>query len=438
MALSKLTVSGNGRFIMQEDGKPFFWLGDTGWLLFNRLNKKEAEYYLEVRRQQGFNVIQVMGIHDLPIKNVYGNEPFINNDVSKPVILNDHAHEGYWEHVDDIINIAEEKGLYVAIVPVWGSVVKAGRVSVEQAKAYGTWLGERFCHRPNIIWLNGGDIRGDVRPEVWDALGESIKAVAKDQLMTFHPFGRTQSSIWFHNRGWLDFNMFQSGHRRYGQGEKDGDNNHFGQDNWRYVEIDYHKELVRPTIDGEPSYELIPQGLHDPTEPWWQAPDVRRYAYWSVFAGAFGHTYGHSSVMQMHSNGVGGYGITKPWVEAIFDEGATQMQHLKNLILAYSFFTRIPDQSVLASEPGEQYERVAITRGNDYLFAYTYTGRQFDLHMGVIQGSRVKAFWYDPRTGERTEVGVLENKGTATFNPPGKHSDGNDWVLVLETLPERD
>ena len=70
MALSKLTVSGNGRFIMQEDGKPFFWLGDTGWLLFNRLNKKEAEYYLEVRRQQGFNVIQVMGIHDLPIKNL--------------------------------------------------------------------------------------------------------------------------------------------------------------------------------------------------------------------------------------------------------------------------------------------------------------------------------------------------------------------------------
>ena len=440
MALGKLIVSKNGRFLMQEDGEPFFWLGDTAWLLFNRLNKKEAEYFLEVRRQQGFNVIQVMGIHSLPIKNFYGNEPFINNDVSKPVRLNDSAHEGYWEHVDDIIDIAEQKGLYIAIVPVWGSVVKAGKASVEQARTYGTWLGERFCHRPNIIWLNGGDVRGDVCTEVWDALGESIKAVANDQLMTFHPFGRTQSSIWFHDRSWLDFNMFQSGHRRYGQGGQDGDNNHYGQDNWRYVENDYNKEPIKPTIDGEPSYEQIPQGLHDPSEPWWQAHDVRRYAYWSVFAGAFGHTYGHSSVMQMHRKEYsdGDYGAKKFWDKAIFDEGAVQMQHLKNLIAAYPFFIRIPDQSVLASEQGEKYERVAITRGNDYLFAYTYTGRQFELHMGVIKGSRVKAFWYDPRTGERIKIGVLENNGTAAFDPPGKHSAGNDWVLVLETVSNRD
>lgn len=206
------------------------------------------------------------------------------------------------------------------------------------------------------------------------------------------------------------------------------------------MENDYNKEPIKPTIDGEPSYEQIPQGLHDPSEPWWQAHDVRRYAYWSVFAGAFGHTYGHSSVMQMHRKEYsdGDYGAKKFWDKAIFDEGAVQMQHLKNLIAAYPFFIRIPDQSVLASEQGEKYERVAITRGNDYLFAYTYTGRQFELHMGVIKGSRVKAFWYDPRTGERIKIGVLENNGTAAFDPPGKHSAGNDWVLVLETVSNRD
>lgn len=437
--MNRLVVSDHGRFLMQENGEPFFWLGDTGWLLFSRLNKKEAEYYLEVRRQQGYNVIQVMGIHDLPIKNVYGSEPFIDNNVEKPLLLNDPAHKGYWEHVDDIIKIAEQKGLYLAIVPVWGSVVKAGKVSVKQAEAYGTWLGKRYCNNPNIIWLNGGDIRGDVYPEVWDALAQSIKAVDKNHLMTFHPFGRTQSSTWFHNRNWLDFNMFQSGHRRYDQMGKDEDNL-FGEDNWRFVKIDYTKQPPKPTIDGEPSYELIPQGLHDPSEPWWQAADVRRYAYWSVFAGAFGHTYGHSSVMQMHSKDrpVGDYGAKKYWDEAIFDEGAKQMQYLKNLILAYPFFTRIPDQSVLASEQGERYERVVITRGDDYLFAYTYTGRQFDLHMGVIQGKQVKGFWYDPRTGVRTELGVLKNSGTASFDPPGKHVDGNDWVLILETMYDND
>lgn len=436
MIIRRLTVSDNKRFLMQENGDPFFWLGDTAWLLFNRLDKKQAEYYLDIRQQQGFNVIQVMGIHGLPISNVYGNQPFIDNDVSKPLVLDDATHQGYWEHVDDIIAMAEQKGLYIAIVPIWGSVVESGRVSPLQAKAYGTWLGERYSKCTNIIWLIGGDIRGDVCMEVWDALAQSIKAVDKQHLMSFHPFGRTQSSTWFHNRNWLDFNMFQSGHRRYGQKGKDGDN-HFGEDNWRYVEIDYHKQLTKPTIDGEPSYELIPHGLHDPSEPWWQASDVRRYAYWAVFAGAFGHTYGHSSVMQMHDKDrpIGAYGATKSWERAIFDQGATQMKHLKNLILAYPFFDRIPDQSVLAGKQGERYERVAITRGKDYLLAYTYTGRQFSLHMDVIKGSKVQGFWYDPVTGKRTKMGVLDNCGVVSFEPPDKSIADNDWVLILETQP---
>ena len=73
----------------------------------------------------------------------------------------------------------------------------------------------------------------------------------------------------------------------------------------------------------------------------------RRYAYWSVFAGSFGHTYGHSSVIQMYNESISepDYGAKKYWHEAIFDDGAQQMQHLKNLILSYSFFDRIPDQS---------------------------------------------------------------------------------------------
>jgi hypothetical protein len=113
------------------------------------------------------------------------------------------------------------------------------------------------------------------------------------------------------------------------------------------------------------------------------------------------------------------------------------MQHLKNLILAYPFFTRIPDQSVLANKQGARYERVVITRGDDYLLAYTYTGRRFALRMGVLRGEQVKAFWYDPRTGLRTELGILENSGITEFQPPGEPAPGNDWVLILETVPDQ-
>jgi hypothetical protein len=60
----KLRISDNKRFLITETGDPFFWLGDTGWLLFTKLSREEGERYLEDRRQKGFNVIQVMVIHN--------------------------------------------------------------------------------------------------------------------------------------------------------------------------------------------------------------------------------------------------------------------------------------------------------------------------------------------------------------------------------------
>lgn len=100
--------------------------------------------------------------------------------------------------------------------------------------------------------------------------------------------------------------MFQSGHRRYDQSSLGfwDDNNvsedFYGEDNWRYVRRELARTPLRPVLDGEPSYENIPQGLHDFSQPLWKARDVRRYAYWSVFEGACGHTYGDNAIMQFY------------------------------------------------------------------------------------------------------------------------------------------
>ena len=146
---------------------------------------------------------------------------------------------GYWDHMDYIIRTAARKGLYIGMVCIWGSPVSRGEMTVEQAKAYGKFLAERYKDEPNIIWFIGGDIRGDVKTAEWEALATSIKAIDKNHLMTFHPRGRTTSSTWFNAAPWLDFNMFQSGHRRYGQRFGDGDypiEENTEEDNWRFVE----------------------------------------------------------------------------------------------------------------------------------------------------------------------------------------------------------
>lgn len=434
-SVGKLRISDNGKFFAKENGEPFFWLGDTGWLLFAKLNREDAEQYLENRRQKGFNVIQAMVLHEVPAVNVYGDAALVNQNVATPKITEgntfaDSAQYDFWDHVDYVIDKAAEKGIYMALVPVWGSNVKDGFVTQQQAATYATWLAERYKDRPNIIWLNGGDIRGDDSLQVWQTIGCTLQANDPNHLVTFHPRGRTQSSMWFHDAPWLDFNMFQSGHRRYDQ---DSTELNFGEDNWRYVQVDYQKEPVKPTLDGEPSYENIPQGLHDTTQPRWKAKDVRRYGYWSVFAGACGFTYGDNAVMQMHkpSDEESSFGAEEFWYDAIHNPGAGQMIYLKKLMLSRPYFERVPDQSIIADQ-GDQYDYLIATRGKDYAFIYTYTGRNMKINMGKIARESVKATWYSPRDGDEIAIGIFPNQGVQEFNPPGMKEEGNDWVLILD------
>jgi hypothetical protein len=227
-------------------------------------------------------------------------------------------------------------------------------------------------------------------------MGSTLRQEDANHLITFHPFGRMQSSKWFHDREWLDFNMFQSGHRTYAQ-DSEAKDLRYGEDNWRYVEADYARQPVKPVLDGEPSYENIWHGLHDKTLPVWTADDVRRYAYWSVFAGACGFTYGNNAVMQMRNRRThpqaGSTSVDQAstsnanvpasaskvayWDEAIDDPGAGQMIHLKNLILSKPYFERVPDQSLIA-ENGERYDRLLATRGKDYALIYTWNGHGND------------------------------------------------------------
>lgn len=434
-----IRVSADKRFLTDERGEPFFWLGDTGWLLLNKLNREEATRYLADRKAKGFNVIQVMVLHTVSASNAYGDSALMQKNVAQPLItegtsFEDSSAYDFWDHVDFVIDKAEENQLYMALVPVWGSNVKAGRVKEREAKVYAKFLADRYKNKKNIIWLNGGDIPGSDSTRIWKTIGSTLKENDANHLVTFHPRGRTQSSTWFHTEPWLDFNMVQSGHRRYDQDTSSAELR-YGEDNWRYVTVDYHKDPVKPTLDAEPSYEGIPQGLHDTTQPVWKDHDVRRYAYWSVFAGACGYTYGHNSVMQMlkPGNTSSAYGAKDFWYEALNAPGATQMVYLKKLMLSRPYFGRVPDQTLVGTN-GERYNYQVATRGETYAFIYTYNGKSITAALGKLKGEEVMASWYDPRNGKTVTIGTFENKGVHEFDPPGDSQDGNDWVLIIDSI----
>ena len=117
--LPRITVSDNDRFLQTEDGAPFFWLGDTAWELFHRLTREEAELYLENRRRKGLNVIQAVALAEfegIRTPNAYGDFALVNEDPTRP-------NEAYFRLVDEIIDLAAAKGLYVGLLPTWGDKV---------------------------------------------------------------------------------------------------------------------------------------------------------------------------------------------------------------------------------------------------------------------------------------------------------------------------
>jgi hypothetical protein len=138
--------------------------------------------------------------------------------------------------------------------------------------------------------------------------------------------------------------------------------------------------------------------------------------------------------MQMHrpNDTDGNYGVTNFWYEAINAPGAAQMVHIKNLLLSKSYFDRVPDQSLIAGDIGEKYDRLFATRGKNYALIYTYTGRTISVKMDKLAGKSIKASWFNPRDGKYTAIGSFTNKGVQEFDAPGESTPGNDWVLVLE------
>ncbi len=424
------TVSDNKRFIL-KNGAPFFWLGDTAWELFHRLDREEADYYLKKRADQQFTVIQAVALAELDglnTPNAYGYRPLIDNDPARPI-------EGYFSHVDYIIDKAAEYGLVIGFLPTWGDKLfkaswgKGPEVfNPENARVYGKWLGNRYKNRKNIIWILGGD--RNPRPntndvEVWRAIAAGIieGVGGKDKaLITFHPQPNKEgASEWFHDDSWFDFNMFQNGHCR---------------DTPVYDRIKdaYNRTRIKPVIDGEPIYEDHPVCFNATDLGTSNAYDVRKYAYQEVFAGAFGHTYGCHGIWQMYSPNRDA--VNNPhiyWQQAIELPGAKQMQWLKRLIESHPILGRVPDQSIIEENNLAAAERIQATRGKDFAYIYSTAGKAFTVNMGKISGKELNAYWYDPRNGRTQYIGQFDNSGKYRFTPPGE-GYGQDWVLVLDDV----
>jgi hypothetical protein len=430
----RLKISPNKRYLVTDKGEPFFYLADTAWTLFRRLDRDEAEAYLQNRKAKGFTVIQAYLFRGLEVRNRNGDLTLIDRDPAKP-------NEAWFKHVDWVVNRANELGLVMGIVASKGDHIRQRQWPVNEAvfnrdnaAAFGKFLGDRYKNNA-VIWYLGGDTVPADKQDIWVALARGLKEGCQGvHLVSYHGPGPSQgkdysSSFWFHDADWLDFNVIQSGH---GTRTKP----------YEFVTHDYDLKPPKPTIDMEARYENHPDGSRAMDRI--DAHAVRQTAYWDLLAGAAGFGYGCNDIWQFFDEqrlpSPKDYSFpfqrllgTTHWRKAMNFEGASSMGLMRRLFELRPWHQLVPDQSVIAKGQGNGIDHVQAARAEDgsFLVVYVPTGKPLGLQLGKLTVKEVKAQWYDPRKGTWVAAGRFPNTAVQKFVPPSSGAK-NDWVLVVE------
>jgi len=451
--LPRIRVHAEGHYLQTEDGRPFFWLGDTAWQLVHSTTREECSYYLHTRARQGFTVIQTVVLAEMDgirKPSALGLQPFVDDDPTRP-------NEAYFDRVAEIVDEAASLGLYVALLPTWGDKLTAPwgagpRIfrndNLPVAHAYARYLGRKVHGRTNVVWILGGD-----RPPRVEGMGEWALATARDAgfppdqdwtpiwremaaglaegtgtvpLVLYHPQGGPESSsVALHHEPWLSVNGMQSGH---GGGHD--------QPVWEWIARDYALLPAKPTLDLEPNYEdhpFNPWPRWNPATGYFRDHDVRKQCYRSVFAGGCGVTYGHHAIWGFVGarNDVINH-ADRDWISALQRPAGRQIPFLRYLMESRPFFERIPDQALIAGDAGTSGRHVRATRDRAGTYALVYlpeSDQEVTLDLSRLRAKTLRAWWFDPRTGVAVLLDPVESAGPQTFRTPPY---GPDWVLVLE------
>jgi len=389
-------VSENGRYVVDQDGNPVFWLGTTQWQIFREYTLDEARTTLRRVKANGFAFVQamLMGVGDGTHPNVYGEKPWINNDPLTP-------NEAYFRNVDSVIQAARENNVVFSVTLYHQRYRKY--ITVKNARAWARWLAQRYKRVPNIVWSMTPEARQEFVPVLRELAAGLKEGDGGYHLITFKPDPAPYSSSFIHDEAWLDFNSMQT---------------------WNSVQLiypmvtkDYNLKPVKPVLMAEGAYEQGSEYGFDVTPLW-----IRRQAYYSYLAGGH-HTYGHNDSWR----------VLPTWKKALDAPGAVQMGILKRIFLdREEWWNLVPDQSIFASggnTGGRVLNLAARHKDGKWVMVYLGSKSAFSINMNKIATARVSAFWIDPKTGDSVPIGTFSNVGVQSFSTPAKWEDA---LLMLE------
>ena len=425
-----IRASENGRYLVDSNNEPFFYQAETPWQIFITLNEKEMAELMDIRIRQGFNVIQTMSI--TTDSNVNGDKPFEGTDFTKPNVA-------YFEHIRKGVELAEEKGLLVGLVPAWKGCCNSGwgewnyiilQNGTKKCREYGRFLGKYFAGCKNLFWVQGGDNDPKEHYDHYRQIAVGIREFMPDVLQTYHASAGHSSSdvVNYLDNAWLNFSWTYTYF-------------HNKRNVWLYLDgwgelpevyemnhIEYFKKPIKPFVLGESQYEgedSVSIKPHTPGEV------VRRQAYWSVLSGSCGHAYGSWC-----------WGVTREWRKVEKDVGAWQMGHVRKFFEPIPWYRLVPDtENYLIVDGAGTYSKTDYATAAylpDFSLVVIYippTGvgsRNLTINTSDIKG-KIQAQWFSPVTGIYTPATYIKKGKVLKITTPGNHSKGgNDWILLIE------
>ncbi len=390
-------VSDNGRYFVDQNNTPVFWLGITQWQIFREYTLEEARLILENAKNKGFVFVQamLMGVGDGTKPNVHGEKPWHNDNPLTP-------NEAYFQNVDAVIQAARDNDVIMSVTLYHQRYRQC--ITLDNARAWAKWLANRYKDVPNIVW----SMTPEAKEEFVPILRELAKGLHEGDggyhLITFKPDPAPFSSSFIHQEAWLDFDSMQT---------------------WNAVKLiypmvthDYNLTPVKPVLMAEGAYEQGSEYGFEVTPLW-----IRRQAYYSYLAGAH-HTYGHNDSWR----------VLPTWKKALDAPGAAQMGILKKIFESLpEWWYLVPDQSLFASggqTEGELLNLAARHKDGKWFLVYLSQKCEFSINLNKFTGGDpVNAFWVDPRTGDRTAAGSFPKQGEKSFTTPAEWEDA---LLILK------
>jgi Protein of unknown function (DUF4038)/Domain of unknown function (DUF5060) len=424
------------RHFERQDGSPSWFLGETAWALYTdnaeeKHDRAAALRYIGARAGQGINVLHSMLLSEAGWGN-QGGKPW--NDLST-----ENLNPGYWQEVDLRLAHANAKGVVCGLALAWGDKRKrepfAWRMfpGVEARKRYARYIAARYSAY-DVYFIVSGEWHGEVRtrPSTDDAvrqefieIGDALAgADPHARMVAIHPMTAQGSVREFNAAKWMSFGDYQQNYRDL---------------HGRVLES---LKLNKPVVNSEYGYFLRDQsGDGVPDKDNSTSAAAMRHATWDiVMAGGyvvtgFGTTY------------FGGNRDPGPFdLDAKKnDVWEAQLGHLRRVFLPTQWWKlKSHDELVLCQTPrgseGKEFNQTVPPQATYWCLADP--GRQYIVYARGLKapitltidssGGPLSAMQFDPRSGERKDLGAVTGKDRFEFRPP----DDQDWIVLL-TAPAK-